>query len=226
MVAFLKKLEGSKGFHQIVDFFNSTHIKYALTENPTIYVSLIYRFWQTASASTFENREMEITATIDGRVKTITEVSIRRHLKLEDSDGISTLPSTKIFEQLALMGAKKTAWDQFSSNIATCWELKASEVTTVSFGKEKQDKRNEIKARETLLMALPNKDQLKFHSYKDAKLLMESIEKSNSSTNEADNTAYGVSTAHTKGNIVNSTYGDNLSDPVIYAFLASQPNSP
>ncbi|GKF03261.1 hypothetical protein Tco_0030184 [Tanacetum coccineum] len=42
---------------------------------------------------------------------------------------------------------------------------------------EKQDKRNEMKARETLLMALPNKDQLKFHSYKDEKLLMEVIEK-------------------------------------------------
>ncbi|GJS73153.1 ribonuclease H-like domain-containing protein [Tanacetum coccineum] len=43
---------------------------------------------------------------------------------------------------------------------------------------EKQDMRNEIKARGTLLMALPNKDQLKFHSYKDAKLLIEAIEKS------------------------------------------------
>ncbi|GJW61080.1 hypothetical protein Tco_0110415 [Tanacetum coccineum] len=42
---------------------------------------------------------------------------------------------------------------------------------------EKQDKRNEMKSRGTLLMALPNKDQLKFHSYKDAKLLMEAIEK-------------------------------------------------
>ncbi|GJZ35441.1 hypothetical protein Tco_0581258 [Tanacetum coccineum] len=42
---------------------------------------------------------------------------------------------------------------------------------------EKQDRRNEIKARGTLLMALLNKDQLKFHSYKDAKLLMEAIEK-------------------------------------------------
>ncbi|GJU68886.1 hypothetical protein Tco_1255145 [Tanacetum coccineum] len=99
MVAFLKKLEGSEGFHQIVDFLNST-----LTENPTIYVSLIYQFWQTASASTSENGEIEITATIDGRVKTVTEASIRRHLKLEDSDGISTLPNTKFFKQLALMG--------------------------------------------------------------------------------------------------------------------------
>ncbi|GJW97891.1 hypothetical protein Tco_0179699 [Tanacetum coccineum] len=43
--------------------------------------------------------------------------------------------------------------------------------------KEKQDRRNEMKVRATLLMALPNKDQLKFHSYQDAKLLMEAIEK-------------------------------------------------
>ncbi|GKC04532.1 hypothetical protein Tco_0996142, partial [Tanacetum coccineum] len=42
---------------------------------------------------------------------------------------------------------------------------------------EKHDRRNEMKARGTLLMTLPNKDQLKFHSYKDAKLLMEAIEK-------------------------------------------------
>ncbi|GJW11644.1 hypothetical protein Tco_1577471 [Tanacetum coccineum] len=37
--------------------------------------------------------------------------------------------------------------------------------------------RNEMNARGTLLMALPNKDQLKFHSYKDEKLLMKAIEK-------------------------------------------------
>ncbi|GJY18200.1 hypothetical protein Tco_0389691 [Tanacetum coccineum] len=42
---------------------------------------------------------------------------------------------------------------------------------------EKLDMRNKMKARGILLMALPNKDQLKFHSYKDAKLLMEAIEK-------------------------------------------------
>ncbi|GKG39081.1 hypothetical protein Tco_0460793, partial [Tanacetum coccineum] len=42
---------------------------------------------------------------------------------------------------------------------------------------EKKDRRNEMKARRTLLMALPNKDQLKFHSYKDAKLHIEAIEK-------------------------------------------------
>nr|GFA00238.1 hypothetical protein [Tanacetum cinerariifolium] len=49
---------------------------------------------------------MEITATIDEKVKIVTETSIRRHLKLEDSDGISNFPNTKIFEQLALIGVK------------------------------------------------------------------------------------------------------------------------
>ncbi|GJS66619.1 putative ribonuclease H-like domain-containing protein [Tanacetum coccineum] len=56
------------------------------------------------SASTSENEEMEITATINGRVKTITEAFIRRYQKLEDFDGISTLPNTKFFKQLTLMG--------------------------------------------------------------------------------------------------------------------------
>ncbi|GJZ86404.1 hypothetical protein Tco_0658014 [Tanacetum coccineum] len=54
---------------------------------------------------------MEITATIDGRVKTITEASIRRHLKLEDSDSISTLPNNEIFEQLDLMEAATMPYD-------------------------------------------------------------------------------------------------------------------
>ncbi|GJZ10023.1 hypothetical protein Tco_0544782 [Tanacetum coccineum] len=119
MVAYLQKSEGSEGFHQIVDFLTVSHIRYALTESSTIHVSLIEQFWQIATASILENGDMEITATIDGKVKTVSETSIRRHLKLEESEGISDLPTTEIFEQLALMGSKKTAWEQFSSNIAT-----------------------------------------------------------------------------------------------------------
>ncbi|GJY08878.1 hypothetical protein Tco_0377063 [Tanacetum coccineum] len=82
MVAYLKKSEGSEGFHQIVDFLNSSHIKYALTENTSIYESFIKKFWQTASASTLEDGEVGITATIDGQLKTVTEASLRRHLKV------------------------------------------------------------------------------------------------------------------------------------------------
>nr|GEU80488.1 putative ribonuclease H-like domain-containing protein [Tanacetum cinerariifolium] len=70
-----------------------------------IYVSLIRQFWETASSSTSKNGEIKITATIDRRVKYVTEASIRRYLKLEDSEDISNLPNTEIFEQLALMGS-------------------------------------------------------------------------------------------------------------------------
>ncbi|GKC18003.1 putative ribonuclease H-like domain-containing protein [Tanacetum coccineum] len=65
-----KKPEGSEGFHQIVDFLNANHIRYALIENPTIYVSLIKHFWETATARTLDNREIELNATIDGKVVT------------------------------------------------------------------------------------------------------------------------------------------------------------
>ncbi|GJY75530.1 ribonuclease H-like domain-containing protein [Tanacetum coccineum] len=47
-----------------------------------------------------------------------------------------------------------------------------------------------------------------------------------SSTNGAVNTAHGVSTASTQVNDAYSTNIDNLSDAVICAFFASQPNSP
>ncbi|GKG44244.1 hypothetical protein Tco_0485682, partial [Tanacetum coccineum] len=87
MVTYLQKSEGSEEFHQIINFLTTSHIKYAITESPTIHVSLIEQFWQTASANTLENENMEITATIDEKVKVVSEASIRRHLKLEDSDG-------------------------------------------------------------------------------------------------------------------------------------------
>nr|GEW39029.1 hypothetical protein [Tanacetum cinerariifolium] len=104
MVAYLLNIEGSESFHQIVDFLNTSYIKYALTKNPTFYVLLIQRFWQTAVVNTLDTREVQIIAIIDGKVKLVSEASIRRHLKLEDSDGISTFPNNEIFKQLALIG--------------------------------------------------------------------------------------------------------------------------
>ncbi|GJZ79314.1 hypothetical protein Tco_0644151, partial [Tanacetum coccineum] len=47
---------------------------------------------------------VQITATIDGHSMTITEASLRRYLKLDDHDGITSIPNSEIFEQLALMG--------------------------------------------------------------------------------------------------------------------------
>nr|GEW17905.1 hypothetical protein [Tanacetum cinerariifolium] len=46
----------------------------------------------------------ELNATVDGHNRTIIEASVRRHLKLADAKGISTLQTTEIFTQLVLMG--------------------------------------------------------------------------------------------------------------------------
>ncbi|GJU12289.1 hypothetical protein Tco_1134685 [Tanacetum coccineum] len=111
---------------------------------------ILFALEVTAEASTDTDGEVTITAIIDGQSKTITEASLKRHLKLEDHDGITSILNSEIFEQLALMGyqinsdkltfqngvfspqwrflihtllhclsPKKTAWEQFSSNIAT-----------------------------------------------------------------------------------------------------------
>nr|GEV09088.1 hypothetical protein [Tanacetum cinerariifolium] len=61
-------------------------------------------FWCTPSARSLDNVEIELNATVNGQDKTITKASVRRHLKLVDANGISTLPTTEIFEQHALMG--------------------------------------------------------------------------------------------------------------------------
>ncbi|GJY99833.1 retrovirus-related pol polyprotein from transposon TNT 1-94 [Tanacetum coccineum] len=78
----------------------------ALSENPTIYDSFIKQFWQTATVNTLDNGEQEITAIVDGHVKTITISSVRKYLQLADAGGLSLLPNTEIFDQLLLMGKK------------------------------------------------------------------------------------------------------------------------
>ncbi|GKB61621.1 hypothetical protein Tco_0917807 [Tanacetum coccineum] len=92
----------NESFHQGTN--SGSGLSFALTDNTTIFNSLIQQFWQIASTSTLEDGEVEITATIDGQLKTITEASLRRHLKLEDVMVLVHLPNTEIFEQLALMG--------------------------------------------------------------------------------------------------------------------------
>ncbi|GJZ25407.1 uncharacterized mitochondrial protein-like protein [Tanacetum coccineum] len=94
----------SAGFHQIIDFINRSHICYALTKKPEVCVSFIKQFWRSAEILTDDNGNVKIHATIDGHSLSITEGSLRRHLKLDDQDGISSLPTTEIFAQLALMG--------------------------------------------------------------------------------------------------------------------------
>ncbi|GJV31977.1 hypothetical protein Tco_1392377 [Tanacetum coccineum] len=149
MVAFLSKPTESDGFEQIVDFLNAHPIRYALTINPTIYISCIEQFWSTVMAKTI-NGEEQLHALVDGKKIIITESSVRRDLQLADEEGVDCLPNSTIFEQLTLMGYEKisqkltfykpffspqwkflihtilqclspktTAWNEFSSTMAS-----------------------------------------------------------------------------------------------------------
>ncbi|GKA34903.1 hypothetical protein Tco_0721332, partial [Tanacetum coccineum] len=56
---------------------------------------------------------------VDGKKIIITEATMRRDLQLEDAEGIDCLSNATIFKQLTLMGAKTTAWNEFSSTMAS-----------------------------------------------------------------------------------------------------------
>nr|GEU94853.1 hypothetical protein [Tanacetum cinerariifolium] len=81
MIAILEKSEHNVDFHQIVDFIEASHIRIETTNEGT-----------------------KILATVDGKPRTISESLIRRNLKLNDEEGISTLLDLKLFENLTLMG--------------------------------------------------------------------------------------------------------------------------
>nr|GEZ47215.1 ribonuclease H-like domain-containing protein [Tanacetum cinerariifolium] len=107
---------------------------------------------------------------------------------------------------------------------------------TPTTAEKKLAKKNELKARGTLLMDLPDKHQLKFNIHKDAKSLMEAIEKrfgGNKETKKVQKTLLkqqyetfsvsvvpSVSAASTKTPASILPNVDNLSDAVIYSFFA------
>nr|GEX01033.1 hypothetical protein [Tanacetum cinerariifolium] len=68
MIAILEKSEHNIDFHQIVDFVEDSHIRIETTNEGT-----------------------KILAIVDGKPKTISDSSIRRNLKLNDEEGISSL---------------------------------------------------------------------------------------------------------------------------------------
>ncbi|GJV20231.1 hypothetical protein Tco_1369251 [Tanacetum coccineum] len=149
MVVCLEKTTGNSEFHKIVDFLTLNLIHHALTVSPTIYISYIEQFWNTASSETV-NDEKQIHATVDSKAVVVTEASIRSSLLLNDADGTACLTNEAIFQNLALMGyegelnkltfqkalfspqwkylihiilhclsLKSISWNEFSTNIAS-----------------------------------------------------------------------------------------------------------
>ncbi|GKB17859.1 hypothetical protein Tco_0851782 [Tanacetum coccineum] len=86
--------------------------------NPIIYTSCIEQFCATAKVQTV-NEVRQLQALVDKKKVIITESSIRSDLHLDDAEGTDCLPTVTIFEELACMGAKSTAWNEFSSTMAS-----------------------------------------------------------------------------------------------------------
>nr|GEW05399.1 hypothetical protein [Tanacetum cinerariifolium]GEW58367.1 hypothetical protein [Tanacetum cinerariifolium] len=75
-------------------------------------------------------------------------------------------------------------------------------------------KKNELKARGTLLVSLPDKHQLKFNSYKDAKTLMEAIEKRFGDYEAEVKSSSSASTTTQNIAFTSSSNTDNTNEPV------------
>ncbi|GJW26375.1 putative ribonuclease H-like domain-containing protein [Tanacetum coccineum] len=79
MVAYFEKSTENADFDEIVDFLNANPIRYALTVNPTIYVSYIEQFWSPAKIKIVNNKR-QIHAKVNGKTIVISESSVRRDL--------------------------------------------------------------------------------------------------------------------------------------------------
>ncbi|GJR06863.1 hypothetical protein Tco_0529847 [Tanacetum coccineum] len=147
-VGYLQKPTGSDDYHQILDFLRASHIRYALTNDPIIFDSLVKQFWSTATLRSPELGPPAILATIDETPYTITEDSVRSQLQLADDGGIDDLPIAEIYSGMDNLGyvtegkltfyknkfspqwrflvhtilhclsTKSGSWDQFGSSLA------------------------------------------------------------------------------------------------------------
>ncbi|GKD49521.1 hypothetical protein Tco_1278497 [Tanacetum coccineum] len=149
LVAFLEKPTESEGFEEIVDFLNANPIKYALTVNPTIYCSCVKQFWDTVKAKTVngevqlqalvDKKKVIITESTIRRdlqledangVDCLPNAAIFEQLTLMGYEKLSQKltfykaffsPQWKflIHTILQCLSAKTTAWNEFSSTMAS-----------------------------------------------------------------------------------------------------------
>ena len=110
-VAFLEKTDEKDGpeFWKIIDYLNNSYIRYALTVSPTLYSSQLNQFWLTAKAITLEDDDEDtpipaLSTIVDGQVFYVTEKSLRRHLRLDDSDGTISMANKDILIAISNLG--------------------------------------------------------------------------------------------------------------------------
>nr|GEY36519.1 ribonuclease H-like domain-containing protein [Tanacetum cinerariifolium] len=97
------------------------------------------------------------------------------------------------------------------SPVPTCLVEGVAQPVAPTTVEQKLARKNELKVRGTLLMALPDKHKLKFNSHKDAKSLMEAIEKRFSGNTETKKAAKAYSQNLA---FVSTTPADSTNDSV------------
>ncbi|GJZ07234.1 hypothetical protein Tco_0541027 [Tanacetum coccineum] len=149
MVAYLEKSDENAEFHQIVDFLSTCSINYALIVSPTIYASYIEQFWNTATSKTINYvkqihaiidgkavviSESSVRSDLlfddeDG-VTCLTDDEIFENLALMGYEQLSTKLTFQkgsfslqwkflIHTILHCISSKSTAWNEFSTNLAS-----------------------------------------------------------------------------------------------------------
>ncbi|GKA29997.1 hypothetical protein Tco_0716242 [Tanacetum coccineum] len=149
VVAFLEKPEESDGFAEIIDFLKASSVSYALTVNPVIYTSCIEQFWATAKVQTVNGvRQLQALVDKKRVIVTESSIRRDLHLDdAEGTDCLPTAtifeelarmgyekPSQKLTFYKAFfspqwkyfihtitqcLSAKSTAWNEFSSSMAS-----------------------------------------------------------------------------------------------------------
>nr|GEX61226.1 hypothetical protein [Tanacetum cinerariifolium] len=90
--------------HNMVAYLNKSDAsKYALTVNPTIYITCIKQLWNIVVIKQ-SNDVTRLQALVDRKKVVITEAVIRDVLHLDDADGVDCLPNEEIFVELDRMG--------------------------------------------------------------------------------------------------------------------------
>ncbi|GJU70688.1 hypothetical protein Tco_1262093 [Tanacetum coccineum] len=149
VVAFLEKPRESDGFAEIIDFLKASFVHYALIVNPTIYTSCIEQFWTTTKVKTVNDvRQIQALIDKKKLIITETSIKSDLHLKdAGGTDCLPTTtifeelarmgyekPSQKLTFYKAFfspqwkflihtitqcLSAKSTAWNEFSSTMAS-----------------------------------------------------------------------------------------------------------
>nr|GEZ95905.1 hypothetical protein [Tanacetum cinerariifolium] len=107
MVAFLSKSDASVGFDQIVDFLNAQIIQYALTVNPTIYVS-----YDADGVECLPNEEIFTELARMGFEKSPPKLTFYKAF-------FSGQWKFLIHTLVQCVSAKRTAWNKFSCSMAS-----------------------------------------------------------------------------------------------------------